>query len=68
MSIGGDAEIGSRVERCRGKSDFSGEYVVEDVEVNGDLFRRLIFTSNPNLTQSEAKIKMGKYRSSLSIY
>ena len=36
-----------------------GDHYVEDVEVNGDLFRRLIFTSNPNLTQSEAKIKMG---------
>ncbi|TRY74390.1 hypothetical protein TCAL_04600 [Tigriopus californicus] len=56
LSLGGDGAVGSRSERCRGKSKFSGEFVVEDVEVNGELFRRLIFMNNPNLTQSEAKI------------
>eukprot|EP00095_Tigriopus_kingsejongensis_P006509 maker-scaffold172_size289735-snap-gene-0.15 protein:Tk06509 transcript:maker-scaffold172_size289735-snap-gene-0.15-mRNA-1 annotation:"methyltransferase-like protein 13 isoform x1" len=55
LSLGGD-HVGSRQERCRGKSEFSGEFVVEDVEVNGETFRRLIFMNNPNLTQSEAKI------------
>ena len=59
LSVGND-NVGERIERCRGRSDLSGEYVVEDVEVNGEYFRRLIFLSNPNLTQSEAKLRISK--------
>ena len=36
-------DVGQRQERCRGKSEISGEYVVEDVTVNGEVYRRLIF-------------------------
>ena len=32
------------------------EYVVEDVTVNGEIYRRLIFFNNPRLIQSEARI------------
>ncbi|CAB4067056.1 unnamed protein product [Lepeophtheirus salmonis] len=45
------------VERSRGKSKLSGEFVVEDVSLDDGLdYRRLIFLSSPNLTQSEAKL------------
>jgi hypothetical protein len=60
LSVGQDT-LGERIERCRGRSNFSGEFVVEDVKVNQDYFRRLIFCSNPNLTQSEAKLKQGNF-------
>ncbi len=59
LSLSDDGGVGSRRERSRGKSQMSGEFVVEDVDVDGDTFRRLIFLSNPNLTQSEAKLKIG---------
>uniref|UniRef100_A0A0K2TBZ8 Methyltransferase like 13 [Latimeria chalumnae] n=1 Tax=Lepeophtheirus salmonis TaxID=72036 RepID=A0A0K2TBZ8_LEPSM len=53
----GDDNIGKRVERSRGKSKLSGEFVVEDVSLDDGLdYRRLIFLSSPNLTQSEAKL------------
>jgi SAM-dependent methyltransferase len=54
LSIG-DA-VNLRSERYRGASDISGEFVVEDVDVNGQTFRRLIFLSNRNLVQSEARL------------
>ena len=54
--------MGERVERCRGQSCLSGQYVVEDVSV-GDMFvRRLIFLSRPHLTQSEANLKTVKVK------
>ncbi len=59
LSVSTDGGVGERRERSRGRSEMSGEFVVEDVEVDGDTFRRLIFLSNPNLTQSEAKLKKG---------
>jgi hypothetical protein len=61
LSIGGDdGSVGERVERCRGKSQFSGEFVVEDVTVGSELYRRLVFMNNPNITQSEARLKTVK--------
>jgi len=63
MSVGGGEgpdSVGTRSERCRGNSELSGEFVVEDVSVNGDWFRRLIFLHNTNLVQSEAKLKLVK--------
>jgi hypothetical protein len=45
-------------------SDSTGEYVVEEVEEEDDgkpvILRRLIFLSNPNVIQSEARMKNGK--------
>lgn len=55
LSIGDD--IGERNVIFKGKSDFSGEFVVEDVSIDGEKFRRLIFLSNVNVIQSEAKFK-----------
>ena len=37
----------------------SGNYVIEDVDVSGDMYRRLVFSSTPNIIQSEAKLVSG---------
>ena len=50
----GAENVGSRTLRCSGKSLISGDYVVEDVQVGNSCYRRLIFLSRPNLTQTEA--------------
>jgi hypothetical protein len=60
LSLGGEVDVGLRHERCRGRSQVSGEFVVEDVTVNGEIYRRLIFFNNPKLIQSEARILMQK--------
>ncbi|XP_078417707.1 eEF1A lysine and N-terminal methyltransferase isoform X3 [Cetorhinus maximus] len=55
LSVGGD--IGVRTVQYRGASDMSGEYVIEDVKgEDGNYFRHLIFLSNVNVVQSEAKL------------
>ena len=54
LSTGNDNEVGSRKERCRGHSQISGDYVVEDVQVGDEFYRRLVFLDRPNLTQTEA--------------
>ncbi|XP_075038561.1 eEF1A lysine and N-terminal methyltransferase isoform X2 [Mixophyes fleayi] len=55
LSAGGD--IGTRTIQNRGRSELSGEYVVEDVRGDGtSYFRRLIFLSNQNVVQSEARL------------
>lgn len=61
FSIDGE-NINSRLERCRGKSQISGDYVVEDVDVGRSLKRRLIFLNSPSVIQSEAILvsKKGK--------
>jgi len=56
----GAEQVGDRTERCRGQSQLSGQYVVEDVSVGKDNVRRLIFLSRPHLTQSEAILKTVK--------
>ncbi|XP_067388574.1 eEF1A lysine and N-terminal methyltransferase isoform X1 [Emydura macquarii macquarii] len=55
LSVGGD--IGVRTIQHRDTSAMSGEYLIEDVK--GDdmhYFRRLIFLSNRNVVQSEARL------------
>ncbi|XP_070353371.1 eEF1A lysine and N-terminal methyltransferase isoform X2 [Equus asinus] len=55
LSVGGD--IGVRTVQHQDCSPLSGDYVVEDVQ--GDdkrYFRRLIFLSNRNVVQSEARL------------
>ena len=55
LSVGGD--IGVRTVQHQACSPLSGNYVVEDVQ--GDdkrYFRRLIFLSNRNVVQSEARL------------
>jgi len=57
LSLGAEGgDVGLRQERCRGKSQMSGEFVVEDVSVNGEIYRRLVFFNNPKLIQSESRI------------
>jgi len=67
----GPEQVGERVERCRGNSALSGQYVVEDVRVTMSYIiegvsvgsgwvRRLVFLARPNLTQSEAVLRVGK--------
>ncbi|GFY49836.1 eEF1A lysine and N-terminal methyltransferase [Trichonephila inaurata madagascariensis] len=59
LSLGDD--VGQRDVKCKGKSDISGEFVVEDVlSNNDDLYRRLIFLNSPYIIQSEAKLMLAK--------
>ncbi|KAL8178099.1 UNVERIFIED_CONTAM: Methyltransferase-like protein 13 [Gekko kuhli] len=58
LSVGGD--IGIRTIQHRDTSSLSGEYIIEDVK--GDdarYFRHLIFLSNRNVVQSEARLSSG---------
>jgi hypothetical protein len=43
----------------RGHSELSGDFVVEDVESDGTIFRRLIFTQRESFIQSEARLIKG---------
>uniref|UniRef100_A0AAG5D7L7 eEF1A lysine and N-terminal methyltransferase homolog n=1 Tax=Anopheles atroparvus TaxID=41427 RepID=A0AAG5D7L7_ANOAO len=63
LSIG--AEVGRRETIHTGRSEHSGEYVVEEiVGDNGRAFRRLIFLANQSVVQSEAALKMARVRGS----
>ncbi|KAK8737069.1 hypothetical protein OTU49_004784 [Cherax quadricarinatus] len=60
LSVGED--LGSRTEVARGHSDYSGEYLVEDVDLPGAAkVRRLIFLANRNVVQSEARLLRGRH-------
>ncbi|XP_055480658.1 eEF1A lysine and N-terminal methyltransferase [Psammomys obesus] len=55
LSVGGD--IGVRTVKHQDHSALSGEYVIEDVQgEDRRYFRRLIFLSNRNVVQSEARL------------
>jgi spermidine synthase len=55
LSIGDD--VGSRSVVHHGSSTYTGDYVIEDVEIGHDeVFRHLVFLSNKNVVQSEAKL------------
>ncbi|CAH2246693.1 jg3534, partial [Pararge aegeria aegeria] len=58
LSLGSD--VGRRVKVHEGSSKVSGDYVVEDVDVEGATYRRLVFLDNQFLVQSEAKLKTVK--------
>ena len=59
LSVGED--LGNRVILHEGNSVLSGDYVVEDVDGDGgQKFRRLIFLSNKNVVQSEARLVTGR--------
>ncbi|KAG6453988.1 eEF1A lysine and N-terminal methyltransferase homolog [Manduca sexta] len=58
LSLGSD--VGRRVKIHSGSSKMSGEFVVEDVDVDGATHRRLVFLDNQFLVQSEAKLKTVK--------
>lgn len=54
-----DSNVGHRELICKGSSDFSGPYVIEDVLCdNNQMFRRLIFMRNQFTIQSEALLKL----------
>ena len=55
LTIGDD--VGKRTIVFEGKSEFSGDYVVEDVSTDGEIYRRLIFLKNKNIIQSESRLK-----------
>ena len=58
LSIGED--LGSRVVLHEGNSELSGDFVVEDVDGDGGhQYRRLVFLSNRNVVQSEARLVAG---------
>ena len=57
LSVGSD--IGNRTTRHSGNSAVSGDYVVEDVELDAHTYRRLIFLDNKNVIQSEARLVKG---------
>ncbi|XP_073967697.1 eEF1A lysine and N-terminal methyltransferase homolog [Choristoneura fumiferana] len=58
LSLGSD--VGRRVTVHAGSSKVSGDFVVEDVDVEGATHRRLVFMDNQFLVQSEAKMKTVK--------
>ncbi len=49
-------DLGARYLLEKGVSLASGEYIVEDVEIEGSFYRRFIFLSSPDIVQSEALI------------
>lgn len=55
LSLGSD--VGRRVKVFEGSSQISGDFVVEDVDVDDSTHRRLVFLDNQFLVQSEAKLK-----------
>lgn len=61
LSLGSD--VGNREIVHRGKSQLSGDYIVEEVKgENNRLCRRLVFLSNQFVIQSEALLKVGTYK------
>ena len=44
----------------QGTSKMSGEYIVEDIAVDKQTFRRLVFLSNQFIVQSEALMKISR--------
>lgn len=62
LSLGSD--VGRRETIFKGKSNLSGDYIVEEISgQDNKVFRRLIFLSNQFVIQSEALVKIGEYHS-----
>lgn len=55
LSVGND--INKRAIKHRGTSEMSGKFVVEDVDCDSQIHRRLIFLSNDRVIQSSARLK-----------
>lgn len=59
LSLG--SEVGNRETIFKGRSDLSGDYIVEEITgADGKILRRLVFLSNQNVIQSEALVKEGE--------
>lgn len=57
LSLG--SNTGNSIVRHRGTSKISGDYVIEDTEnMLGEKLRKLYYTKTPDVTQSEAKLKI----------
>ena len=57
LSLGTD--IGIRKTCIEGESRLTGPFIVEEIERDGNEFRRLIFLNNSYVVQSEARLKEG---------
>ncbi|KAJ8974922.1 hypothetical protein NQ317_010205 [Molorchus minor] len=64
FSLGSD--VGNRDVKYQGHSEYSGDYVIEDVEVDADKFRRLFYMNSQLVIQSEAKLKTVKSKKGVS--
>lgn len=54
--------MGNRETIFKGRSDLSGDYIVEEITgQDGKIFRRLVFLSNQFVIQSEALVNVGKH-------
>lgn len=52
--------MGNRETIFKGRSDLSGDYIVEEITgQDGKIFRRLVFLNNQFVIQSEALVKLG---------
>ncbi|KAK9301521.1 hypothetical protein QLX08_006146 [Tetragonisca angustula] len=60
LSLGTD--IGIRKTCIEGESRLTGPFIVEEIERDGNEFRRLIFLNNSYVVQSEARLKEAKSR------
>ncbi|ESO09366.1 hypothetical protein HELRODRAFT_186734 [Helobdella robusta] len=49
--------VSVRSKQYEGRSELSGGFVVEDVQIDNKLFRRLIFYNRPEVVQSEVLLK-----------
>lgn len=58
LSAGQD--VGTRKLCYKTQSPISGDIIIEDVEVDEEVYRRLIFLKNPNVIQSECRLKKVK--------
>lgn len=59
--------MGQRVIKYEGHSEYSGDYIIEDVEVdNGDKFRRLFYKNSQLVIQSEARLRTVKSRKGIA--
>lgn len=66
LSLGHD--VGKREIIYKGKSQLSGDFIVEEVSgQDNKTFRRLVFLSNQFVIQSEALLKTGKFKVKLNL-
>lgn len=56
LTLGND--VGKREIVYEGHSEMSGPFVIEDVEDECGTHRKIIFLSNPFVTQSESRLKL----------
>lgn len=65
LSLGSD--VGKRTVIYNGTSEFSGDFVIEDVADGLKTYRRLIFLSNQSVIQSEALMKPSRNQKHMNV-